>query len=148
MKTKKRKIYIGDLLPKSKLATQKQLNYIQALIKYYDSDVKFHRKYDGKRMNIQQASIMIDCLKQNKEFEIIDKDKVNTSYKKLLQARYQAKVEERQKIAKVKQVKPKPVTWLPDKPKISQSIPKVSFEEHQAKLNQLINQDKLGRKSS
>jgi hypothetical protein len=133
MKTKKKKfnqvtkIIQLFTLTTQEVATEKQVNYIVYLFSQSKLNIKFNKEKDAPRLTKHKASQLIDCLLKGVDFKFRDLDLQQALHPKK-KVYIPMSVEEKKKIK---------VEWTPPKEKTFDKVPKVSYEEMQAKLHQL-----------
>jgi len=146
MRAKKTKrIYVGLREPNQTLATDKQMNFIQGLLERTNKVISdFNPKVDGKRMSLKDASNMIDCLIKripfiihDREMALRNKERKQRNGERSKEAKLQAKLIEREKIAKIKNMSVKKIEWSTNKPKTFDPTPRLTLEQQQARLIQL-----------
>lgn len=140
-----KRIYLGfqENQENPVLASKKQLDYIDGLLSR-GKVIDFCSKTDGKRLTLKEASGFITALIKKQPFILVDRDK-KRELKSLRNARQEELVlkkakqlqDERDKMAAMRNMKVEPIKWDEDKPKTFDPVPKLSFEEQQARLNNL-----------
>lgn len=143
MRKKNVRIRLKTLEPTTEPATSKQTGYIIGLLKQKNIKLQYSDSMNHL-LSKKQASKFINALLEGNPIKIFNLDEYNRkkgikkrSNERVKNIKLESKIAERKKIDAILNAPVKKIEWLPPKPKNNDPVRRISFEEQQAKLNNM-----------